>query len=203
MAMNQHWFRLWLVAKQGGGNYLNEWWHNSLRSKCLTRHKWVSTFIGKETAVTMTCIFEWKHNHLLSHMMTEIMARLMTIILPNYIWLAEQTHFNSLGAHDAIWRWRSRSTLVQVMACCLMAPSQYLNQCWLIISKVLRHSSEDIIMRRFEDTNQESKIEDDIFKITLRSPRGQWVDTLHMVLNNSDYLLTACSSLQTVFSEFW
>ena len=62
--------------------------------------------------------------------------------------------FNSLGPSDAIWRWRSWSTLVQVMACCLTAPSHYLNQCWLIISKVLWHSSEDIIMRRFEDTNQ-------------------------------------------------
>ena len=85
---------------------------------------------------------------------------------------------------DAIWRWRSWSTLVQVMACCLMAPRHYLNQCWLIISKVLWHSSEDIIIRRFGDT----KIEDDIFKITWRSPRGQWVkynqarvDMLHMV----------------------
>ena len=27
------------------------------------------------------------------------------------------------------------------MACCLMAPSHYLSQCWLIISKVLWHSS--------------------------------------------------------------
>ena len=56
--------------------------------------------------------------------------------------------FNSLGPSDAIWRWRSWSTLVQVMACCLTAPSHYLNQCWLIISKVLWHSSEDIITRR-------------------------------------------------------
>ena len=61
---------------------------------------------------------------------------------------------NSLGPSDAIWHWRSWSTLVQVMACCLMAPSHYLNQCWLIISQVLWHSSEDIIIRRFEDTNQ-------------------------------------------------
>ena len=30
-----------------------------------------------------------------------------------------------------------RSTLAQVMACCLMAPSHYLNQCWLMISAVL------------------------------------------------------------------
>ena len=65
-----------------------------------------------------------------------------------------------------MWRWRS---------CCLTAPSHYLNQCWLIISKTLRHLSEDIIIRRFEDTNQYSKIENYIFKITTRSPRGQWV----------------------------
>ena len=53
----------------------------------------------------------------------------------------------SLGPSDAIWRWRPWSTLVQVMAC-------YLNQCWLIIGKVLWHSSEDIIIRKLEDTNQ-------------------------------------------------
>ena len=62
--------------------------------------------------------------------------------------------FNSLGPSDAIWHWRSWSTLVQVMACCLMAPSHYLNQCWLIISNILWHSFEDIFIRRFEDTNQ-------------------------------------------------
>ena len=64
------------------------------------------------------------------------------------------TWINSLGPSEAIWRWRSWSKLVQVMACSLMAPSHYLNQCWLIVSKVLWHSSEDIVIRRFEDTNQ-------------------------------------------------
>ena len=44
--------------------------------------------------------------------------------------------FNSLGPSDAIWHWRSWSTLVQVMACCLTAPSHYLNHCWLIIIMV-------------------------------------------------------------------
>ena len=48
--------------------------------------------------------------------------------------------FNSFGPNDAIWRQRSGSTLAQVMACCLMAPSHYLNQCWLIISEVQWHS---------------------------------------------------------------
>ena len=50
--------------------------------------------------------------------------------------------FNSLWLSDTIWRHKSGSTLAQVMACCLTAPSHYLNQCWLIISKVQWHSSE-------------------------------------------------------------
>ena len=44
--------------------------------------------------------------------------------------------FNSLRPSDAVWRHRSESTLVQVMAFCLTAPSHYPNQCWLIISEV-------------------------------------------------------------------
>ena len=52
-------------------------------------------------------------------------------------------HLNSLGPSDSMWRWRSWSTLVQLMSCCLTAPSHYLNQCWLIISQVMWHSSED------------------------------------------------------------
>ena len=43
---------------------------------------------------------------------------------------------NSLWPSDAIWRQRSGSTLAQVMACCLTAPSHYLHQCWLIINEV-------------------------------------------------------------------
>ena len=56
-------------------------------------------------------------------------------------------HINSLWPSDAIWQQWSESTLAQVMACCLMAPSHYLNQCWLIISKVQRHSSEGNFIR--------------------------------------------------------
>ena len=48
---------------------------------------------------------------------------------------------------DAIWRHRSGSALPQIMACCLTAPNHYLNQCWLIISKVLWLSSEGNFIR--------------------------------------------------------
>ena len=46
---------------------------------------------------------------------------------------------NSLRPSDAIWWHRSGSTLAQVMAWCLTAPSHHLNQCWLIISVVQWH----------------------------------------------------------------
>ena len=61
---------------------------------------------------------------------------------------------NSLWPGDAIWRHGTRSTLAQVMACCLTAPSHYLNQCWLIIGEVPWNASVGIIIRRCEDTNQ-------------------------------------------------
>ena len=76
--------------------------------------------------------------------------------------------------NDTTWWHKTGSTLAQVMACCLMATSHYLNQCWLIIREVPSHSSEGIINRRSDKTNQNSKIENCILKIASRSPRGQW-----------------------------
>ena len=71
---------------------------------------------------------------------------------------------NSLWPGDVIWRHVTRSTLDQVMACCLTAPSHYLNQCWLTIGEAPWHSSQDIILIRCEDTNQQNKIENCNFK---------------------------------------
>ena len=65
---------------------------------------------------------------------------------------------NSLGPSGAIWRQRSGSTLPQVMACCLTAPSHYLNQCWLI-SKVEWHSSKGMITRDTSTINHWNYLE--------------------------------------------
>ena len=62
--------------------------------------------------------------------------------------------FNSLEPSEAIWRCRSGSTLAQVMACCLTAPSHYLNQYWLIISKVEWYSSKGKFTRDTSAINQ-------------------------------------------------
>ena len=44
------------------------------------------------------------------------------------MWISE-IQINSLWPNDAIWQLISGSTLAQVIACCLMAPSYDLNQC--------------------------------------------------------------------------
>ena len=60
----------------------------------------------------------------------------------NFFVFSDKYHYSATLTHcslvmpydDTIW-----STLVQVMACCLMATSHYLNQCWLIVYEVLVH----------------------------------------------------------------
>ena len=79
---------------------------------------------------------------------------------------------NTFWASDAIWRWSSVSTLARVMACCLAAPSHYLNQCWLIISEVLWHFLKAISQKMLYSWYG---LENCLFKMTATSPRGQWV----------------------------
>ena len=86
---------------------------------------------------------------------------------------------NSLRPSDAIWRHRSGSTLAQVMACCLTAPSHYLNQCWLIVSEVQWQSPGSNFTRDISVMNHKNYIENYLSKLSLKSPRGQWVNHLH------------------------
>ena len=62
------------------------------------------------------------------------------------------------------------------MACCLMAPSHYLNQCWLIISKVLWLSCEGNFPRDTSIINNWNLFENYKSKISFKFPRGQWVN---------------------------
>ena len=54
--------------------------------------------------------------------------------------MAGDNIFNSLEPSDIIWQQKSGLRLAQVMACCLAAPSHYLNQCWLVMRCVLWRS---------------------------------------------------------------
>ena len=108
---------------------------------------------------------------------------------------------NSLWPNDAIWWHRPRSTLAQVMACCLMALSHYLNQCWLFISKIQWHSSAGNFTRDTSAINHQNELQNYLPKISLKSPRDQWVK----VSNSAIFLLPiiCCApDLSLAFSLF-
>ena len=81
----------------------------------------------------------------------------------------------SLWPSDTRWWQRSGWTFVQLMAFCLMAPSRYMNQCWLIIREVLWYSPEGNYTGTAQDTHPWHQIYNYQFQITVTSPRGQWV----------------------------
>ena len=91
--------------------------------------------------------------------------------------ILQELWFSSLWPSDAIWQHRYVSTLAYVMACCLI----YLNQCWLLISEVLRHPPESNFIVNvqcellFYITSLKMML---LIKITSTSLRGQWINAL-------------------------
>ena len=102
--------------------------------------------------------------------------------------------FNSLRPSDAIWRQWSWTTLAQVMACCLTAPSHYLNQCWLIIRGVLWHTSESSFAGIAQGIDSGYEFEKDILKNIFKSPRGQWVKNTHCIWFTKYISMYECTS---------
>ena len=109
-----------MITNHNGGVYL---YH-----KCIIRcNKYISrTVIYNENK---WCKNKLQHKH-------DKGTTMIRLILYIYICILSHT-INSLWPSDIIWRQGSTSTLAPVTACCLMAPSHYLNQCWLVISNVL------------------------------------------------------------------
>ena len=72
---------------------------------------------------------------------------IMWVDILNVYTVGSRRQLAALWPSDAIWWHRSGSKLAQVMACCLTAPSHYLNQCWLIISQwhYLKAISQEIM----------------------------------------------------------
>ena len=94
---------------------------------------------------------------------------------------SNQQRINSLEPNDTIWWRKTGSTLAQVMACCLTAvtaPSHYLNQCGLIISKAVTFMGGQFQKRYL--SHQWPKVAGKIIylKISLKSSRDQWVNTV-------------------------
>ena len=85
-------------------------------------------------------------------------------------WINIDRHdINSFWPSNVIWRHRSGSTLVQVMACCR-------HQCWLFISEGQRHAPGRNFKRDVPIINRWNEHENHLTKTLLKSPRGQWVN---------------------------
>ena len=82
---------------------------------------------------------------------------------------------NSLWPGHAIWQHKSGSTLDQVMACCLTAPSHYLNQCWLIIKGGPVAFSWEQFHWKCSRYQLVKRVWNYNFEIISTFPRGQWV----------------------------
>ena len=83
---------------------------------------------------------------------------------------------NTLWPNGAILRYRSGSTLAQVIAYCLTAPKHYLKHCWLTIGAVLWHSFQ--FHKRYLSHEWLNQFENDLFKISFASHSGHWVKTV-------------------------
>ena len=112
---------------------------------------------------------------------------------------------NSLWTSGAIWWHRFGSTLAQVMACCLMAPSHYLNQCWLIISEALWHSPQGNFTGNAQDIYPWYEFENYQLKFTSTSLRGQGLNTFMLNCLYKIFLNMIYSSLQyqCIWSLSW
>ena len=122
-------------------------WSPIIRGTSIIRRILTSGFyLNVREWMFITCIIITQ-THALQNMRIEISFFKSWIILEKFHYFARNQHditivcrvysiaciwrLNSLWPSNAIWQHRSRSTLTQVMACCLTAPSHYLNQCWL------------------------------------------------------------------------
>ena len=86
----------------------------------------------------------------------------------------------SVGCVNSLWLGDVYlvSTLVQVMAWCLMASSHYLNQCWFIINTVYWHSYQRRLIRKYSSFPSLDMFENYTLKITTISLRFQTVNFL-------------------------
>ena len=106
--------------------------------------KYCVSFLCSHNNVFITFVIAMLCMVLGCKILVRVITRLTTnwgqnILMSGNRFLLEQlalTHYGLVTPYGD----RSGSTLAQVMAWCLTAPSHYLNQCWLIINEVHWHS---------------------------------------------------------------
>ena len=106
--------------------------------------------ISSDAPIRMQHHVHQQHQCIYTLPFVDILQEPFRVVLVHSYFEHQQARVNSLWPSDAIWQ--HRSTLAPVMACCLMAPSHYLNQCWFFISEVLWCSPESYSMARVQAT---------------------------------------------------
>ena len=155
-------------CRQATSHYLIQCWPRSLLPYGLTRPQWVNTLrLWQMSAILQKTFSNWFSNWFMkivyfdSHFieivthgwidntpaLVQTMAWQQTIIWTNDCLLYWCMHA-SLGLKEF------KLAEFVLTHCGLVTPSHYLNQCWLIIDEVPWQSSQGIILRRCEDTNQ-------------------------------------------------
>ena len=150
----KHFPRYWPFARGIHWSPVNsphkDQWHGALMFSLI--YAWKNGWINNRDAGDLRChcthydvTVMYTANNMTADDVVSYGARASAVMV--VIWFAKnipasapERLINSLWPNDTIWQHRSGSTLFLVMACCLTAPSHYLNQCWLIISEVQRHS---------------------------------------------------------------
>ena len=113
------------------------------RVHCVTYTSVIST---QKCVQTFTIVFHMLRAHIVLLNLSAHLSSYARVILRNKFLHASKhyenlcmQYFDSLWRNYTIWCHGHLSSLVQVLACCLMALSQHLNQCWLIINQVPRN----------------------------------------------------------------
>ena len=108
--------------------------------------------------------------------------------------LTKPQFINSLWHGNALWQQRSEYILAQMMAYWLMAPSHWLNHCWLMIKGVPWHLLGSNFTRSFVAfacvqiyRKHSNEFEIHTFKSTTASSREQWVKLTHHMHSESKH----------------
>ena len=117
----------WLHDKQ------LEPWKGQIAWVLYTRPEWLSRY-----QVMCYCSKLTHCDLVISSICSSLCPPVWLFVLIIFYQSTSKNVINSLWPCPSVARWwhRCESILTQVIACCLMAPSHYLSQCWLIISGV-------------------------------------------------------------------
>ena len=122
-------------------------------------------------------------------------------------------NFQTVDALNLLWHsdvinWhRVRSALAQVMACCLISPSHYLDQCWL---KILSIHPCAASKKMCKICWEKLSFEITFIKIFMYALWDQWVNLSRQVSSSVscqntviDYIIINCYTVSTQFCVVW